>query len=147
MWDRRLLSQFDVDDIRLHAQDEGLACLEVERRSSDSAPYASFRVRVSLASAGKALSSNLWPQGAVVRRFYSPRSKKPQGTITGQDNPEASNNGTTNKIDTAHTASQPEAGDSNADSDNDTNEVDNDATEAKLAFNDNIENDDGEHKD
>ena len=72
----RLLSHYDAKDIEDHASAEGLQCLEVERLSSASAPYASFRIRVCLSEEKRAFSSHMWPTGAVIGKFYSPRLKK-----------------------------------------------------------------------
>ena len=72
----RLLPHFEVKDIEEHAADEDLQCLEVAKLSSETAPFASFRIKVRLASEARALSSQHWPQGAVVGKFYPPRQKK-----------------------------------------------------------------------
>lgn len=130
----RLLPQYDVEDITLHMQDEGIACLDIQRLSSDTAPFASFRVRVSLASESKALSSHHWPKGAVVGRFYSPRPKKHTGTE--QKKNVTPDDAVSSEVEDPAAPTAQQVGDSN---------IDDDATRAKALIDDNQQQD-GQHE-
>ena len=93
----RLLPSLTVQDVRDHAKEEGLRCLEVAKLSSDNAPFASFRIKLSMAHTSKALSGSAWPRGAVVGKYYSPRPKKnPSSSPESADDADIAGNATDN---------------------------------------------------
>ena len=76
----RLLPSFGVQDIKDHAAQAGLHCLEAEKLSSETARLSSFRVKVRRADAATALMGRIWPLGSVVGKFYPPvPPRQPEG--------------------------------------------------------------------
>ena len=69
----RVSREVDEDDLTEDIKAQGAQIVEIKRMSADSRASSSYRVILECNDPRKVMTSDFWPSGVCVRRFYPPR--------------------------------------------------------------------------